>query len=220
MTHNKKIGLLVVDDHSLVREGVCAVLDLFAEIQVLGEASNGYEALDMVQRLRPHVVLMDISMPEMDGFEATRRICKEFPGVKVMALTQYADREHAFQMLEAGAAGFISKSIDSAELLRGIRAVYNGDSFLSPQVAKYLVEGFQREELEKKRWDPFQELTAREREILKLFAEGYTTQEIADLLVVSYKTVEGHKTRLMAKLDLKNRIDLVKYALRKGIISC
>ncbi len=209
----------MVDDHAIVREGICAVLDLFPEMVVLGEAANGYEALDMVKRLQPDVVLMDIGMPEMDGFEATRRVCKECPGVKVMALTQYADREHVFQMLEAGAAGFINKSIVSSELVKGIRAVFQGDSFLSPQVAKYLVQDFQREDLDKKKWDTFRQLTGREREILKLLAEGYTTQEIADLLIISFKTVEGHKTRMMAKLELRNRVDLVKYALRKGIVS-
>lgn len=211
--------MVVVDDHAIVREGVCTVLDLFPEIMVLGEAANGYEALDMVRKLEPDVVLMDISMPDMDGFEATRRVCKEFPGVKVLALTQYADREHVFQMLEAGAAGFINKSIVSAELRKGIHAVYQGDSFLSPEIAKYLVQGFQQEDLDKKKWDAFHKLTGREREILKLLAEGYTTQEIADLLVISFKTVEGHKTRMMAKLELRNRVDLVKYALRKGIIT-
>ncbi len=215
----EKIGLLVVDDHAIVREGICALLELSPETVVLGEAANGNEALEMVKKLDPDLVLMDIVMPVMDGVEATRRIYKDFPKVKVLVLTQYDDREHVLQLIEAGAAGFINKSTVSSELVRGIRAVYHGDSFLSPQVARYLVEDFRQDVTNKKNRDPYNQLTGREREILKLLAEGYTTREIAELLVVSPKTVEGHKTRLMGKLDLRNRVELVKYAIRKGIIN-
>lgn len=214
----EKIGLLVVDDHAIVREGICALLELSPETVVLGEAANGNEALEMVKKLDPDLVLMDIIMPVMDGLEATRRIYKDFPKVKVLVLTQYDDREHVLQLIEAGASGFINKSTVSSELVRGIRAVYHGDSFLSPQVARYLVEDFRQDVANKKNRDPYNQLTGREREILKLLAEGYTTREIAELLVVSPKTVEGHKTRLMGKLDLRNRVELVKYAIRKGII--
>ncbi len=213
----EKIELLVVDDHAIVREGICALLETSPETVVLGEAANGYEALELLEKLQPDVVLMDIVMPIMDGFEATRRICKEYPAVKVLILTQYDDREHVFEIIEAGAAGFINKSVVSTELVNGIRAVYHGNSFLSPQVAKYLVNDFRAENSQKNR-DPFSTLTGREREIFKLLAEGYTTREIAEYLVLSPKTVEGHKTRLMSKLDLRNRVDLVKYAMRKGII--
>jgi len=188
-------------------------------MEVVGEAANGMEALEMVRKLMPHVVLMDIAMPIMGGLEATRRICKEFPRTKVLALTQYDDREYVFPVIEAGAYGFISKTAASSELASGIRSVYRGDSFLSPSVARLLVEDYQQITSIRKSHDPYDQLTDREREILKLLAEGYTTQKIADTLVISAKTVEGHKTSLMAKLDIHNRIDLVKYALRKGIIT-
>ncbi len=214
----ERIELLVVDDHAIVREGICALLETSPETVVLGEAANGYEALEMLTKLQPDVVLMDIVMPIMDGFEATRRICKDYPSVKVLILTQYDDREHVFEIIEAGAAGFINKSVVSTELVNGIRAVYHGNSFLSPQVAKYLVNDLQTDNSVKKNRDPFSTLTGREREIFKLLAEGYTTREISEYLVLSPKTVEGHKTRLMSKLDLHNRVDLVKYAMRKGII--
>lgn len=214
----EKIRLLVVDDHAIVREGICALLELSPETKVLGEAANGSEALELVEKLKPDVVVMDIVMPFMDGIEATRRICKEFPAVKVLVLTQYDDREHVLQIIAAGAAGFINKTTVSSELVRGIRAVYRGDSFLSPAVARYLIEDFRQDPSTKWARDSYNELTGREREILKLLAEGYTTREIAQLLVVSPKTVEGHKTRLMAKLDLKNRVELVKYAIKKGIV--
>ncbi len=214
----EKIGLLVVDDHAVVREGICVLLELSPETVVLGEAANGKEALEMVSKLNPDLVLMDIVMPVMDGLETTRIICSSYPKVKVLVLTQYDDREHVLQLIEAGAAGFINKTAVSSELIRGIRAVHRGDSFLSPQVARYLVEDFRQEAPHKKNRDPYRQLTGREREILKLLAEGYTTREIAGFLVVSPKTVEGHKTRLMAKLELRNRVELVKYALKKGII--
>ena len=214
----KQIRVLVVDDHTIVRDGICALLGLAGDIEVVGEASNGTEAVEMVKKLSPDVVLMDIAMPIMGGLEATHRIRKEFPNVKVLALTQYDDREYVFPGIEAGAHGFISKSAASSELTTGIRSVYRGDSFLSPSVTKFLVEVY-RHGGTVRSYDPYNELTAREREILKLLAEGYTVQEIANTLSISRKTVEGHKTNLMAKLDIHSRTELVRYALRKGIIT-
>jgi len=214
----KKIRVLVVDDHTIVRDGICALLALVKDIEVVGEASNGSEALKMVKDLEPDVVLMDIAMPIMGGLEATRRICKEFPRTRVLALTQHDNKEFVFPVIDAGASGFISKVAASSELASGIRSVCQGDSYLSPTVAKVLVENYQHRG-GRGSHDPYNQLTERERDVLQLVAEGHTTQKIADLLVVSPKTVEGHKTNLMAKLGIHNRIDLVKYALRKGIIS-
>lgn len=215
----EKIRVLVVDDHTVVREGICALLGLAGDIEVVGEADNGREALDKVRELVPDVVLMDVAMPTMDGLEATRRIHREFPHTKVLALSQYDDREYVFSIVEAGAQGFISKTAASSEVVSGIRAVHRGDSYLSPSVAKLLVEHYQEGASVRRRQDPYGQLTNREREILRLLAEGHTGQEIADMLIISPKTVEGHKTNLMSKLDIHNRIDLVKYALRKGIIT-
>ncbi len=214
----QKIRVLVVDDHTIVRDGICALLALAGDIEVVGEAANGSEALNKVRELTPDVVLMDITMPIMGGLEATRRICKEFPRTKVLVLTQYDDKEYVFPVIEAGACGFISKLAASSELTSGIRSVYHGDSYLSPSVTTLLVEEY-RHGGGRVSHDPYDQLTARERDVLKLVAEGYTTEQIADTLVVSPKTVEGHKTNLMAKLGVHNRIELVKYALRKGIIT-
>jgi DNA-binding NarL/FixJ family response regulator len=213
-----KIKVLVVDDHTIVRDGIVALLALAGDIEVVGEATNGYEALDQVKKLKPDVVLMDVSMPVLGGLEATRRIIKDFPGTKVLVLTQYDDKEYFFPVLESGAMGFISKAAASSDLTAGIRSVNRGDSFLSPTVTRLLVDNYQHASGGRNRQDPYKELTAREREVLKLLAEGRSTQEIASLLVITPKTVEGHKTNLMAKLGIHNRIDLVKYALRKGII--
>ena len=214
----QKIRVLVVDDHTIVRDGICALLALAGDIEVVGEASNGREALEMVKKLTPDVVLMDIAMPILDGLEATRRIFKESPDTKVVALTQFDDKEYVFPLLEAGASGFISKAAASSELTSAIRYVQRGESYLSPSVAKLMIENYQRGASLRDKSDPYDQLTDRERDVLKLVVEGYTTQEIADMLVISPKTVEGHRTSLMAKLDIRNRIDLVKYALRKGLI--
>ena len=213
-----KIKVLVVDDHTIVRDGICTLLALAGDIELVGEAANGSEALKMVKELEPDVVLMDIAMPIMDGLEATRRICKEFPRTRVLVLTQYDDKEYVFPVIEAGACGFISKAAASSELAAGIRAVYQGDSYLSPSAARLLVEDYQHGD-GRVSHDPYEQLTNRERDVFKLVAEGYTTREIADMLVVSPKTVEGHRTNLMAKLGIHNRTELIKYALRKGIIN-
>jgi DNA-binding NarL/FixJ family response regulator len=215
----QKIRILVVDDHTILRDGICALLTLASDMEVVGEAANGREALEKVKELEPDVVIMDIAMPLLGGLETTRRMRKEFPETKVLALTQYADKEYVFPVIEAGAHGFISKTAASSELALGIRSVYRGESFLSPSVAKLLVENFQQGGNLQQRRDPYDQLTGRERDVLKLLVEGHTTQEIADILVISPKTVEGYKTSLMDKLDIHNRVGLVKYALRKGIIT-
>lgn len=214
-----KIRVLVTDDHAIVRDGVSALLALTGDIEAIGEASNGRQALEMVRELRPDVVLMDIVMPLMDGLEATRRIRKEFPETRVIVLTQYEDREYVFPVIEAGASGFVSKAAAASELTSAIRSVYHGDSFLSPSIARLLVEDYRQTTTEGRRRDTSEQLTDREREILKLLAEGHSTKEIAGMLVLSPKTVDRHKTNLMSKLDIHSRLDLFKYAVRKGIIT-
>lgn len=213
-----KIRVLVVDDHTLLRDGISALLDLVPDIEVVGEASNGKEALDRVRELRPDVVLMDIEMPLMDGLEASRRIHARYPAIKVLILSQYDDADHVLSAVETGIKGFVGKNAASVELAASIRSVHSGDSYLSPAAARQLVGEFQRTE-HRRSDDPYDQLTSREREILKLIAQGKTTQQIADMLVISRKTVEGHRTNLMAKLGVHDRVELVKYALRKGIIT-
>ncbi|MFO7997337.1 MAG: response regulator transcription factor [Dehalococcoidia bacterium] len=214
----QKIRVLIVDDHTLVRDGIRALLALIADINVVGEAANGKEALEKMKELVPDVVLMDLAMPIMSGLEATRRIRKKFPGTKVLALTQYEDREYIVPTIEAGARGFISKTAAFSELASAIQAVYRGGSFLSPMAAAAVVEEYQQKAGEGEK-DSYQHLTDREREMLKLVAEGYTAKEIADMLVISLRTVETHKTNLMKKLNIHNKADLIRFAIRKGIIT-
>jgi len=211
-----KIKVLIVDDHALVREGLKALLAFAPDIEVVGEAENGRETLKKVKELRPHVVLMDLSMPVMGGLEATRRISREFPEVKVLALTQYEAEDYVIPIIEAGARGFVTKRASSADLALAVRTVHKGGSYLSPSAAAALVEERQRRS---GRGDPYDSLTDREKEILKLVAEGYTTREIGEILFLSPKTVDWHRGNLMRKLKLRNKAELIRYALRKGIIS-
>ena len=214
----KKVRVLIVDDHTLMREGIRALLARAANaanIEVVGEAANGKEALEKVGELAPDVVLMDLAMPVMNGIEATQRISKKFPMVKVLALTQYNDSEYIIPIVEAGALGFITKMSASSELTSAIQAAYRGKSFLSPSAATAVVQQCQQKLAQA---DPYQQITDREREVLKLVAEGRTTREIADAMFISIKTVEWHRANLMNKLNIHNRTELIKFAIRKQII--
>ncbi len=215
----KKIKVLIVDDHTLVRAGISSLLALVEDIEVVGEASDGKEALGKVRHLMPDVVLMDLAMPVMGGLEATRRLRKEFPAIKVLALTQYDDSEYVIPIIEAGASGFVTKMSAFSELAAAIEAAYNGESYLSSTAATALVEEYQQKIPSEGEQDPYQQLTDREREVLKLVAEGHTSREIAGILIVSPKTVEWYKNSLMKKLNIHSRTDLIKYAIRKRIIT-
>ena len=210
-----KIRVLIVDDHAILRDGIRALLAVHDDLEVVGEAADGREAIDKACQLSPDVVLMDIAMPLMDGLEATRRIHKENPEAKILILTQHDSKEYVISSVKAGAAGCVPKRAVASELVSAVRVVHQGDSYLYPSVASALL----KEYLQRMEHDPYNGLTNREREVLKLVAEGRTTREIADLLCVSAKTVLGHRTKIMEKLDIHNRTELVKYAIRKGLIT-
>lgn len=211
----EKIKILVVDDHALMRDGIRALLVLHDDIEIVGEAANGNEAMEKVRELAPDVVIMDIAMPEMDGLEATRRLIKKNPRVKVLVLTQYDNKEYILSAIKAGAAGFVPKRALGSELVSAIRAVYHGDSFLYPSAATALIKDY-RQQAER---DSYDTLTPREREILKLIADGYTSRQITTKLFISLKTVLGHRAKIMEKLGLHNRTELIKYAMRKGLVN-
>ncbi len=211
----RKIKILLVDDHAIMRDGIKALLSIYDDIEVVGEASEGREAVEMARELNPDVVVMDISMPGMDGLEVTRRLTKRNPGMKVIILTQHDNREYILSAIKVGAAGYIPKKALGSDLISAIRAVHSGDSFLYPSAAKTLIDDYRKQAEQP---DIYESLTEREREILKLIAEGLTSREIANALYISQKTVQGHRTKIMEKLDLHNRTELIKYAIRKGLV--
>lgn len=215
----KKIRVLVVDDHSIVREGVSSLLEAEPDIEVVDEAGSGEEALEKARRLRPDVVVMDIAMPGLSGFDATRIIKREIPGVEVLALTVHEHEEYFFRMLLAGASGYVVKGAASKDLIAAVRAAHRGEVFLYPSVARKLVADYVRRVSAGEEAPSYDGLTTREREVLKLIAEGYTNKEIAEKLVLSPSTVQTHRARIMRKLDLHNRAQLVKYAIRRGLIN-
>jgi DNA-binding NarL/FixJ family response regulator len=215
----KKIRVMIADDHTLVRQGIRSLLALAADIEIVGEAADGREAVEKVRQLAPDVVLMDLAMPHMGGLEAIRRIRRNFRSTKVLAVTQYDDSEYVIPVIEAGARGFVTKMASPLELSSAIHAVYRGESYLSPSAAAALVEECQLKTGTEGEKDPYQMLTDRERETLKSIAEGHTAREIAEMLVVSPKTIEWYKTNIMNKLSLHSTADLIKYAIRRRLIT-
>ncbi|GMR09317.1 MAG: response regulator transcription factor [Anaerolineae bacterium] len=212
----KRIRVLIADDHTIVRSGLHLLLESEADIEVVGEATDGVSAVSLAKELLPDIVLMDIGMPELNGIEATRQIKENAANVAILILTMHRSDEYFFQALEAGASGYVLKGAESAELIQAVRAVASGGVFLYPSVARQLVQQY----LSQTEIDPpgGHRLTHREREIMKLIAEGYTTKEIAEQLVVSPSTVHSHRGNLMQKLNLSKRHELVEYARRHGFL--
>ena len=214
----KKIRLLIVDDHKLVREGLRALLEEQGEFQVVAEASNGHEAVERALQVRPDVVLMDIAMPDMDGLEATRRIVEKTSNVPVLVLTVHETEDYFFRALEAGAHGFVLKDADTRDLAAGIRAVHAGGTYLYPSLATKLVEDYLQRVNTGEERESYEKLTRREQEVLRLVGEGCTNAEMASLLCISVNTVQNHRSHIMDKLNLHSRADLMKYAVRMGLL--
>jgi len=211
----KKIRVLIVDDHAIVREGVRMILSAHPDIQVVGEAGSGEQAVAMAQTLHPNVVVMDISMPGMNGIEATQQIRQRTSDVNVLALTMHEDDHYVFQLLKAGAAGYVLKRAAATDLVDAVRASHRGEAFLYPSVVTDYLRRVEQGEASRK---PYDGLTGREREVLALIAEGHTNQEIAGRLFISIKTVQTHRAHIFEKLGLHDRTELVRYAIRVGLI--
>ena len=213
-----KIKVVVADDHAIVREGVRMILAKERDIEVVGEAADGAQALQLVETAKPDVVVMDISMPGMGGIEATQKVKERYPKVNVLALTMHEDETYVFQLLRAGASGYVLKRAAAQDLVQAVRAAAKGEAFLYPSVARKVVEDYLRRVEageEKERYDG---LTQREKEVLTLIAQGLPNQEIADKLYISIKTVQTHRAHILEKLGLHDRTELVRYAIRKGLI--
>lgn len=211
-----RIKVLIADDHTIVRSGVRLLLDAEPDIEVVGEALDGVEAVDLVAKLRPAVVLMDITMPGMDGMEATRHIKAEWPEVNILVLTMHRRDEYFFEMLKAGASGYVLKGAETDELIHAVRVVARGEVFLYPTMTQKLVRDYLVRLSGS--MEPDNVLTEREQQILRFLAEGFSSKEIAEKLVISPSTVYTHRSRLMDKLGLTSRHELVKYARRHGLL--
>lgn len=212
------IKLLLIDDHRVVRSGLKMLLEGQDDVEIIGEAGNASEAINLVAKLKPGVVLMDISLPDMSGIEATKTIKGSWPEVSVVALTIHEDEEYFFKMLEAGASGYVPKRAAPEELLTAIRAAASGDVYLYPSLAKLLVNDYVSQEHSDDAEEKRSKLTAREDEVLTYLADGWSNAEIGNELFISPKTVSRHRENIMRKLNLHSRAELVKYAIRKGII--
>ncbi len=213
-----KIRVFMADDHLILREGIRSLLRKVPDIEIVGEAGEGGEAVAKVEQLVPDVVLMDITMPGLNGLEATQRIKQKNPEIKVLILTMHETDQYLSGMLQAGASGYVVKTTTTSELISAIRAVHQGDVYLYPSIAQMLVEDYLQKVKAGKKKNSYDGLTNREREILKYIAEDKRNKEIADLLGISVRTVQAHRTNLMDKLGARDRTELVKYAIRKGII--
>lgn len=211
-----KIRIVVADDHQLFREGLVNLLESDEEIEVIGEAENGAEAIAKVQELKPDILLTDIAMPEMNGMEATRQLKKKMPEIKIIAVSMHSDKQFVKGMLEAGTDAYLLKNCTHQQLLDAVHSVYNGKKYLSEEITELVISGYLDGSGNSD--DSYAELSEREKEIFILLAEGVSTREIGERLFISVKTVGTHKQNILEKLGLKNNSDIVKYALKKGLI--
>jgi len=215
----KKIRILIADDHGIVRKGLRLQLEQNTDFEVVGEATEGREAVRMAEELLPDVVIMDIAMPNLNGIQATTQLVKKNPQIGVIILSMYSDETYLMRTLAAGAKGYLLKDSADVDLHRAVEVVAQGKPFFSPAIADTLLEDYMRQLQQRGLQDSYDLLTEREKEILQLLAEGKSNKDVAGILNLSTNTVETHRTRIMQKLDLHSTADIVLYAVRKGIIS-
>ncbi|HEB70075.1 MAG TPA: response regulator transcription factor [Desulfobulbus sp.] len=213
----KPYSIIIADDHSLIRKGLRTIIELESDIQVIGEAGDGQELLDLLSREQPDLIIMDISMPRINGIEAVREVVEKYPGVRVLMLTMHRNSQYFYNAISAGAHGYLMKDDSDTELLTAIRTVQTGKSYVSPQlsneVTDEMISAFRDH-----RETPVIQLTDREREVLQFVVKGYTSKKMADILCLSPRTVDHHRAKLLKKFKMKNTVDLVKYVVRNSIV--
>lgn len=212
------IRVVLADDHRIIREGIRNLLDREKDIDVIGEASDGHEVIQKNRELEPDVLVMDITMPNLNGIDATRKIIKQNPETRIIALSMHSDHHFVAEMLQAGATAYLLKDCVYDELVQAIQLVHQGKTYLSPEVASLLVKDY-RSQVQQTTTPKGDTLSPREREVLQLMAEGNSTKEIAEKLFLSVKTIEAHRSQIMRKLDIHNIAELTKYAIREGLTS-
>ncbi|MDI6803730.1 MAG: response regulator transcription factor [Bacteroidota bacterium] len=218
MKKNNRIKILVSDDHNLVRQGIVALLNVESDMDVIGEASDGIEAVRLAKKLDPDIVIMDLSMPNLNGLEATHQIKRDVPNVKVLILTQHENEEYVMQIIKAGASGYILKTSVSDDLIKAIKEIQKGEKFFSPSISRMILDDYIKRTQGLHTGNKAPELTHREKEVLQLIAEGSTNQEVAGKLFISVRTVEFHRANIMHKLQLTDLASLIKYTIQKGIV--
>ena len=209
----KAIRILLADDHAVVRQGFKMILDAQPDMEIVGEAGNGHEAVELAEKLKPDVVVMDVAMPELNGIEATRRVMEGVAHARVLALSMHKDSVYVREVLRAGARGYLLKDSGAADLVSAVRAVARGEGYLSPAVSDAVLDDYRKHVT-----DPIDLLTSREREVLQMLAEGKTNKEIAGVLNLSVYTVDAHRGRIMEKLNLHSINELVRFAVRNGLV--
>lgn len=214
----KKIKVLLAEDHTIVRKGLCSILESDSNIVVVGEASNGNEALAEAKKINPDIIVLDISMPLLNGLEVAWQLSRILPDIKILILSMHDSEEMVFKSLEAGAKGYILKKAVPDELIAAIKMLFYGKTYFSPSIEEMIREKIEEKGKPMEELTLQQTLTKRQREIIQLVAEGYSSREIAEMLKLSIKTIENHRTNIMNKLKLNNLTDLIKYAISKGII--
>ena len=212
-----KIRVLVADDHTIVRQGLVGILETSPEIEVVGEAADGHEAVEKSLEARPDVAVLDVSMPRLNGIEAARRIREALPTTRILVLTMHDDEEYVLKMVRAGASGYLLKDSAASELIAAIKSLRSGQAYFGPHASKALAEAYQHPDT--LRDDPYERLTDREREIFQLVVEGKTNKEIGEVLFISPKTVDNHRTHLMEKLRMHSTAELVRFAARRKLLS-
>lgn len=214
----KQIQILLADDHNILRQSLSLLLSKEDEFDVIGEAEDGIQAVELAEKLNPQVVLMDIAMPHLNGIEATRRIKRKHPDIKILVLTMHSDERYISQVLRAGASGYLLKDASKDELITAIKTVNRGESYLSPSISRKLIDDYIRISDDDLEDSTYSRLTNREREIFQLMTENRSSREIGEILAISPKTVKNHRANIMEKLDLHSQRDVLKYALSLGLI--
>jgi len=214
----EKQRIVIAEDHTILREGLRALISSNPDFDIVGEAEDGRDAIRCVEKLVPDLILLDLSMPRMNGMEAIKEIKKQYPETRILVLTVHRTEEYILATLRAGANGYVLKDATHAELMMAIKSVLTGKTYLSPGVSEKVIEGYLEGRKTLRSSTPWDTLTQREREVLKLIAEGYKNKEIADYLYISVKTVEKHRANLMKKLDLHNTSSLTAFAMEKGLV--